>query len=75
MAQPESPVKDKNYDLVSVVQDSLKYAWQMETYIKDAEQQGDEELATWFRKIQENNKKAGEQGKHLLLRRLQSEET
>ncbi|MCP2166531.1 hypothetical protein [Goodfellowiella coeruleoviolacea] len=74
MAQPESPVKDKNYDLVNVVSDSLKYAWQMETYIKDAERQGDEELVTWFRKIQENNKKAGEQGKRLLLQRLKSEE-
>ncbi|CAM3193919.1 hypothetical protein SAXI111661_21960 [Saccharomonospora xinjiangensis] len=70
-AQPQSPVKDKNYNLISVLQASLEYAWQMETYIADAEREGDSELATWFRKIQHNNLKAGEQGKELLARRLE----
>ncbi len=69
-SQPPSPVKDKNYNLISVLQASLEYAWQMETYIADAEREGDSELATWFRKIQENNVKAGEQGKQLLAERL-----
>ncbi|PRX43589.1 hypothetical protein B0I33_11449 [Prauserella shujinwangii] len=68
--EPQSPLKDKNYNLISVLQASLHYVWQMETYIADAEQQGDQELATWFRKIQENNRKAGEQGKELLAKRL-----
>ncbi|MEY7974244.1 hypothetical protein AB8O38_19815 [Saccharomonospora xinjiangensis] len=70
-AQPQSPVKDKNYNLISVLQASLEYAWQMDTYIADAEREGDSELATWFRKIQHNNLKAGEQGKELLARRLE----
>ena len=70
---PESPVKDKNYDLVTVLQASLHYVWQMETYIKDAEEAGDVELAEWFRKIQENNRKAGEQGRRLLQQRWQAE--
>ena len=69
----ESPVKDKNYNLITVLQASLHYIWQLETYIDDAESDGDAELAEWFRKIQENNRKAGEQGKQLLLQRLQSE--
>ncbi|MFC4001857.1 hypothetical protein ACFS2C_14060 [Prauserella oleivorans] len=69
-AAPKSPVKDKNYDLVSVLQASLQYAWQMEEYIADAERDGDRELAAWFRQIQENNQKAGEQGKRLLAQRL-----
>lgn len=72
---PDSPVKDKHYNLVAVVQDSLQHAWQMENYIQDAERQGDNELADWFRKIQENNKKAGDQGKRMLAQRLQKEET
>lgn len=72
-AQPQSPVKDKNYNLIAVLHDSLNYAWQMETYIADAERDGDEELATWFRKIQESNKKAGEQGKEMLAKRLSKE--
>lgn len=74
MAQePESPAKDKNYNLVSVLQDSLQQVWQLESYIQDAERQGDSELASWFRRIQENNKKAGEQGKQMLAQRLQQE--
>lgn len=71
--EPASPVKDKNYDLIHAVQMSLQHIWQMETYIADAEQRGDSELATWFRKIQENNRKAGEQGKKMLMERMQKE--
>ena len=68
---PQSPVKDPNYDLISIVEASLKMVWQMETYAQDAEQAGDTELAHWFRKIQENNRTAGQQGQELLLKRLQ----
>ncbi|WP_028661994.1 hypothetical protein [Saccharomonospora saliphila] len=68
--EARSPVKDKNYNLVSVLQASLHYAWQLEEYIADAERDGDDELAGWFRKIQENNQKAGEQGKKMLSERL-----
>ncbi|GIJ25083.1 hypothetical protein Vqi01_02450 [Micromonospora qiuiae] len=73
MTHPASPVKDKNYDLIHAIQMSLEHIWQMETYIADAESRGDNELATWFRKIQENNRKAGEQGKQMLISRLQRE--
>ena len=45
----------------------------MDAFIADAEKAGDSELAEWFRKIQENNRKAGEQGKQMLLERLQRE--
>ncbi len=68
-----SPVKDKNYNLVTVLQASLHYSWQLEEYITDAERSGDTELAEWFRKIQHNNVKAGEQGKHMLRQRLPEE--
>lgn len=71
--RPESPAKDKNYNLISAVHDSLQNVYQMSTYIADAESQGDSELAEWFRKIQHNNKKAAEQGKQMLLQRLQKE--
>jgi hypothetical protein len=76
MAQdPERTVKDKNYNLVTVLQASLHWVWQMETYIADADKAGDSELAEWFRKIQESNRKAGDQGKELLAQRLSAEET
>ncbi|MEU4642825.1 hypothetical protein ACIBTZ_29465 [Micromonospora sp. NPDC049460] len=68
-----SPVKDQNYDLIHVLQMSLQHIWKLDTYIADAESRGDTELATWFRKMQENNRKAGEQGKKMLMSRLQEE--
>lgn len=70
---PVSPVKDKNYDLVHELQMVLENAWRVDNYIKDAEKSGDSELADWFRKIQHNNMKAGEQGKSMLAMRLQKE--
>lgn len=70
---PSSPVKDKNYNLFSAVQDSLRNVWRMETYIEDAEREKDSELAEWFRKIQHNNRKAGDQGKEMLRKRLEEE--
>jgi hypothetical protein len=68
-----SPVKDKNYDLIHTLQMSLEHIYRMETYIADADARGDTELASWFRKIQENNRKAGEQGKQMLMKRIQQE--
>ncbi|XKH53206.1 hypothetical protein LG293_03590 [Citricoccus nitrophenolicus] len=70
--EPQSPVKDPNYDLISVLEASLKMVFQAETYARDAEQAGDAELADWFRKIQENNRKAGDQGSEMLKQRLQN---
>ncbi|MFC3502712.1 hypothetical protein ACFOOK_17265 [Micromonospora krabiensis] len=68
-----SPVKDKNYDLIKTLQMSLEHVYRMQTYIDDAEQRGDSELADWFRKIQDNNRKAGDQGKQMLMARMQQE--
>ncbi|HEX6968220.1 MAG TPA: hypothetical protein VF174_05340 [Micromonosporaceae bacterium] len=70
---PPSAVKDKNYDLVTVLQLSLEHSWRMQQYIEDAEREGDTELVEWFRKIRDNNLKAGNQGKAMLQRRLQQE--
>ena len=68
--EPQSPVRDANYNLIALLEASLKNAWQMEQYIQDAERDGDTELAEWFRKVQHNSLKAGEQGKQLLAARL-----
>lgn len=73
-AEPSSAVHDKNYNLIAVLQQSLQNTWTLDQYAEDAETQGDEELARWFRRIQENNLKAGEQGKQILSRRLRSDE-
>lgn len=66
----DSPVKDRTYNLVCLLEASLRNAWTVETYIADAERDGDAELAEWFRKIQHNSLKAGKQGKELLRTRL-----
>ncbi|WP_243230856.1 hypothetical protein [Microbacterium sp. CIAB417] len=71
---PESAMKDKNYNLVAVLEASLRNAWTMQTYAEDADRAGDTELADWFRKIQHNSLKAGEQGKKMLLERLEEED-
>ncbi|WP_261166267.1 hypothetical protein [Microbacterium sp. Marseille-Q6965] len=72
--EPQSPVRDKNYNLIWALEASLHNVWKLETYIEDADREGDEELATWFRKIQHENRKAGEQGKQMLARRLAEEQ-
>ncbi|MER7441199.1 hypothetical protein [Micromonospora avicenniae] len=72
--EQKSPVKDKNYDLIRTLQLSLEHVYRMETYIADAEQHGDSELANWFRMIRDNNRKAGDQGKQMLMARMQQEQ-
>lgn len=71
--EPRSPVKDPHFNLISILQASLETAWTVETHIQDADSAGSTELADWFRKIQENNLKAGEQGKQMLVQRLQNQ--
>ena len=44
--------KDKVYNLVWFTEASLRNALQLEAYIADAERDGDEELAEFFRKAQ-----------------------
>ena len=61
---------DKDYNLIWFVEASLSNALRMETYIQDAERDGDDELAEFFRKAQAASRKGGEQGKALLAERL-----
>jgi hypothetical protein len=42
----------------------------LEAYIKDAERECDDELATFFRKAQADSRKGAEEGKRLLAQRL-----
>ena len=68
--KPESGTKDKNYDLITVTHICLESVWRLEQYAQDAEREGDKELATLFRKMQEHSRKGGEECKRLLLARL-----
>jgi hypothetical protein len=62
--------KDKNYNLIWFTEQCLQNALKMEEYAGDAERDGDQELADFFRRAQGESKKGGEQGKELLRARL-----
>jgi hypothetical protein len=62
--------KDKDYNIIWFVEACLNNALRLETYISDAERDGDNELADFFRRAQTESRKGAEQGKELLSRRL-----
>jgi hypothetical protein len=65
--------KDKDYNIIWFTEQCLSNALRLETYIQDAEREGDTELAAFFRKAQAESRKGAEQGKQLLRERLGSE--
>jgi LPS O-antigen subunit length determinant protein (WzzB/FepE family) len=62
--------KDKDYNLIWFTEQSLSNALRLESYIQDAERDGDNELADFFRRAQEASRRGGEQGKEQLRKRL-----
>ena len=66
--------KDKNYNLITVLYQSSNNVESLKTYIQDAEQEGDQELVEFFDGILENNLKAAQRAKEMLVPRLQSEQ-
>ena len=62
--------KDKDYNIIWFTEKCLDNALRLEMYIKDAERDGDDELATFFRKAQADSRKGAEEGKRLLRQRL-----
>jgi hypothetical protein len=62
--------KDKDYNIVWFVEQCLNNTLRLETYVQDADRDGDSELADFFRRAQETSRKGAEQGKELLRSRL-----
>ena len=62
--------KDKDYNIIWFVEQCLSNTLRLETYIHDAEREGDSEIADFFRRAQGESRKGAEQGKELLRRRL-----
>jgi hypothetical protein len=62
--------KDKLYNLIWFTEACLNNALRLETYIQDADRDGDSELAGMFRKAQEESRKGAEIGKSMLKARL-----
>jgi len=64
--------KDKDYNLLWFTEQALSNALRLQSYIDDAERDGDSELADFFRRAQAESRKGGEQGKEMLSKRLGS---
>jgi len=61
---------DKDYNLIWFAESCLNNALRLESYIQDADRQGDSELADLFRRAKNHSKEGGQQAKALLARRL-----
>jgi hypothetical protein len=62
--------KDKDYNIIWFTEQSLSNALRLQSYIDDAESDGDSELAEFFRRAQGASRKGGEAGKEMLRKRL-----
>jgi hypothetical protein len=64
--------KDKDYNIIWFTEQCLSNALRLQSYIQDAEREGDSELAEFFRRAQGESRKGAEQGKQHLRKRLAS---
>ena len=62
--------KDKDYNLIWFTEACLSNALRMEVYAQDADREGDNELAEFFRRAQGESRKGADRGKEMLARRL-----
>jgi hypothetical protein len=62
--------KDKNYNIIWFTEQCLSNVLKMEEYSQDAERDGDQELADFFKRAQAESQKGAESGKKLLKARL-----
>jgi hypothetical protein len=62
--------KDKDYNIIWFTEQCLSNVLRLETYAQDAEREGDNELAEFFRRAQTESRKGAEKGKEMLRSRL-----
>jgi hypothetical protein len=62
--------KDKDYNLIWYTEKCLDNALRLEQYAQDAERDGDNDLAEFFKRAQSASQKGAEQGKDHLRKRL-----
>ena len=61
---------DKDYNIIWFTEQCLSNVLRLEEYASDAEREGDQELADFFRRAQGESRKGAEQGKEHLRKRL-----
>lgn len=64
---------DKNYNLVTVLQQALQNVWQLSSYIDDAQRENDDELVSFFEQVRSNNEEGARRAKQMLAGRLEGE--
>jgi hypothetical protein len=74
MTEASGQPKDKNYNLIAVLYHSSDNVESLKTYVQDAEQEGDQELVEFFSAVLENNLKAAQRAKEMLVPRFQNEQ-
>lgn len=62
--------KDKDYNLIWFLEHCLDNALRLESYVSDAERDGDQEIVELFRKAQADSRKGAELAKGLLASRM-----
>jgi hypothetical protein len=62
--------KDKDYNVIWFTEQCLSNVLRLDTYISDAEREGDSELADFFRRAQAESRKGADKGKEMLRKRL-----
>lgn len=63
-------VKNEHYDLISVAYHALEAGIRYNTYIKDAEESGDQELAEFFRHLKQQTCDDAQKAQQLLAKRM-----
>jgi hypothetical protein len=62
-------ITDNRYNLISVLYHALQGGWTYAKYIEDAEREGDQELADFFRGVYQEDAWRAQRAKELLDRR------
>jgi hypothetical protein len=70
MSEHTTGTRDEHYNVISVLYHVLQGADTCATYLQDAEQAGDQDLAQFFREVQGAYRQLGDRGKTLLRQRL-----
>jgi hypothetical protein len=62
--------KDKDYNIIWFTEQCLSNVLRLDGYAQDAERDGDNELAEFFRRAQTESRKGADKGKEILRKRL-----
>lgn len=69
-SQANTGTSNEQYNLISVLYHCLEGSATYEKYIQDAQQAGDNDLATFFQDVKDTHSRLAEQAKQMLGQRL-----